>query len=243
MVRSATFAEATADLGEPARWGHGQHIFAPISTEASSTRGSANELAGPARSGRVQVVTMDYPIPQHRVAGGAGIADPVAFLDRDSSTGAVTRVRYEYPAHPIKPPRDLEPLLSRHRVQLVLNGHTHMRGRFRNAAGVNFLETSNVGSTFGAYPVGGAASRYLPGPVDGWHEAYVRQGDAGGLEPLAPSLAPELGPDGTPLPYLASDTVTAFSLLDPDVGVVRAYRFDTAGPDAVLVLFDEFTLD
>ncbi len=130
------------------------------------------------------------------------------------ATGAVARVRYEYPANADQLLGDVEPLLSRHGVQLVLNGHTHLWSRFRNAEGVNFLETSNVGNTFGAYPLGGSASRHLPGPDDGWRERYASQGDAGGLDPIIPSVAPELGRDGTPLPYLASDTMTAFSLLD-----------------------------
>ena len=64
--------------------------------------------------------------------------------------------------------RDLEPLLSAAGVHLVLAGHSHLWNRFRNAAGVHWLETSNVGNTYGAFPergdpgglaAGGAAAR------------------------------------------------------------------------------------
>jgi hypothetical protein len=238
-----TFAEATANLDEPELWGHGQHIFASISEGSEQYAWLAAELAGEeAHRARFRVVMLHHPIHSIGWPAAPAFADPVPLVDRDPATGAVTRVRYEYPANADQLLRDVEPLLSRHGVQLVLNGHTHMWGRFRNAAGVHFLETSNVGNTFGAYPVGGPASRYLPGPEDGWRERYVRQGDAGGLEPIVPAVAPEVGSDGTPLPHLASDTVTAFSLLDTGAGVVRSYRFDTIDPDSTLVLFDEFAL-
>jgi hypothetical protein len=92
-------------------------------------------------------------------------------------------------------------------VHLVLAGHSHLWNRFRNAAGVHFLETSNVGNTYGAFP---------------------ERGDPGGLQPLAPPLA--------------SDEVTAFSLLDSAAGVVRSWRFDTRDPASGAELFDEFPL-
>ena len=239
-----TFAEATANLGNPASWGYGQHIFAPICRGSEQYVWLANELKGEAaQRARFRVVMLHHPIHSIGWPAAPAFADPVQLVDRDAATGAVTRVRYEYPAHADQLLRDVEPLLSRHGVQLVLNGHTHMWSRFRNAAGVSFLETSNVGNTFGAYPVSGPATRRLPGPDDGWREPYVGQGNAGGLEPIVPSVAPEFGPDGTPRPFHASDTVTAFSVLDPVAGAVRSYRFDTADPDARLILFDDFTLD
>jgi hypothetical protein len=240
----STFTEATADLRDPSRWGHGQHIFAPLSRGTEQHAWLAAELAGEeSRRARFRVVMLHHPVHSIGWPAAPAFADPVPLIERDPTTDAVIRVRYEYPAGEDHLLRDVEPLLSRHRVQLVLNGHAHIWSRFRSAAGVNFLETSNVGNTFGAYPAGGPAHRRLPGPHDGWRERYAARGDAGGLRPVVPNLAPLPGPDGAPLPYLASDTVTAFSLLDPDGGAVRSYRYDTADPEARVVLFDEFTLD
>ena len=57
-----------------------------------------------------------------------------------------------------------------------------------------------------------------------------------------PTVAPLVSPDGTPLPYVASNEITVFSLLDSAAGVVRSYRHDTRHPASPAVLFDEFPL-
>ncbi len=67
------------------------------------------------------------------------------------------------------------------------------------------------------------------------------QGDPGGLEPIMPTVAPLTDGEGTPLPFLSSNEITAFTLLDSAAGVVRSYRYDTAAGGDV-VLFDEFVL-
>jgi hypothetical protein len=45
------------------------------------------------------------------------------------------------------------------------------------------------------------------------------------------------------LPYVASNDITVFSVLDSAAGVVSSYRFDTRLPDSDVVLFDEFALE
>jgi hypothetical protein len=57
-----------------------------------------------------------------------------------------------------------------------------------------------------------------------------------------PTLAPLLGEDNQPLPYLASNDITAFSILDTGTGIVSSYRFDTRSPESEVVKFDEFRL-
>jgi hypothetical protein len=47
---------------------------------------------------------------------------------------------------------------------------------------------------------------------------------------------------GQPLPYLASNEITAFSILDTASGAVSSYYFDTRQPDSAVVKFDEFQL-
>jgi hypothetical protein len=144
-------------------------------------------------------------------------------------------IRYEYPLADDHILRDVEPLVSAAGVHLVLNGHSHVWNRFRNAAGVHWLETSNVGNSYGAYhETSGAVRWYPPG--------YVLQGDPGGLEPIVPTVAPLVRPDGVPLPFVASNEITVFTLLDSAAGVVRSYRHDTRHPQSPAVLFDEFPL-
>lgn len=43
-------------------------------------------------------------------------------------------------------------------------------------------------------------------------------------------------------PYVASNSVTVFSVLDTGLGVVRSYAFDTRQPKSPVVLFDELPL-
>jgi hypothetical protein len=237
----ATFAEATADLPEPARWGHGQHIFAPVARGSEQYEWLAGELERPeTRQARFRVVMLHHPTHGVGWTAAPPFTDPVPVAERDVA-GELTAVRYEYPLATDQLLHHVEPLLSRHGVELVLCGHAHVWNRFRNDAGVHFLETSNVGNSFGAYLPGGRA-RVVPGPGDGFRERYAAHGDAGGLEPIVPTVAPAYGADGAPLPYHASDDVTAFSLLDTTAGAVRSYRFDPARPDTGPELFDEFPL-
>ncbi|MDY7100701.1 MAG: hypothetical protein S0880_05895 [Actinomycetota bacterium] len=71
---------------------------------------------------------------------------------------------------------------------------------------------------------------------------HVAVGDPGGLEPIVPTVAPLRSPDGTPMPYLASNTMTAFSVLDTGAGEVVSYRADLSVPDPEVIVFDRFPL-
>lgn len=175
----------------------GQFLFEPIHSGSRQHGFLAATLATPrARAARFRVVLLHHA--WHGL--GAHVVPPFASPVRVGT-------RWAYPAERDQLLHDLEPLLSTAGVHLVLAGHSHLWNRFRNAAGVHFLETSNVGNTYGAFP---------------------ERGDPGGLQPLAPPLA--------------SDEVTAFSLLDSAAGVVRSWRFDTRDPACDAQLFDEFPL-
>lgn len=224
--------------GDPSTWGYGQHIFEPIEKGSTQYDWLVRELRSPQwRDADYRVVM--YHHPGHGLGDNSAppFTNPVQTTVRDPETGAVTGATYHYPLSEDHILRDLEPLFSEAGAHLVLNGHSHLWNRFRNAAGVNWLETSNVGNTYGAYLAASGASRNLPADA-----SYLRQGDPGGLEPVVPTIAPVIGPDGRPQPYLSSNTVTSFSVLDSTVGVVRSYRFDTSKPDSEVVLFDEFPL-
>ncbi|MEV4756142.1 metallophosphoesterase [Micromonospora sp. NPDC049559] len=230
------YAEAPEDLDRPERWGHGQFIFEPVHRDSAQYRWLARELASPAaRRARYRVVMFHHPghgLGSHSVPP---YTDPVPRVTRDPESGRISAVGYDYPIAEDHVLRDLAPLFDSAGVHLVLNGHSHVWNRFRTEAGVNWLETSNVGNSYGAYDVTSGRVRDAPA-------GYVGQGDPGGLPPIVPTVAPLTDPGGRPLPFLASNDVTAFSVLDSAAGVVCSYRFDTREPDSPVVLFDEFPL-
>ncbi|MFY1636797.1 metallophosphoesterase family protein [Solwaraspora sp. WMMB335] len=231
------FQEAPADLDKPENWGYGQHIFEPIKRGSKQYEWLEQELtSNAARRARYRVVM--YHHPGHGLGDNSAppFTDPVQTIHRDSA-GAVTAVTYDYPLADDYILRDLEPLFSDSGVHLVHNGHSHLWNRFRNDRGVNWLETSNVGNSYGAYDVSSGAVRNLPEDPD-----HVRQGDPGGLAPIVPTIAPLVDAAGQPLPYVSSNDITVFSVLDSGAGVVRSYRFDTREPDSEVVLFDEMPL-
>ncbi|GIF70883.1 metallophosphoesterase family protein [Asanoa siamensis] len=202
-----TYREPADRVGDPMG---GQFLFERIDAGSPQHEWLAGELASPAaREARFRVVLF------HHASHGLGAhvlpayTDPVATADG-----------YAYPDDIVL--RDLAPLFGAAGVDLVVNGHSHLWNRFRDDNGVNWLESSNVGNSYGAYP---------------------HRGDPGGLEPIVPTRAPLTGPAGEPLPYVADNDVTVFSVLDSAAAVVRSYRFDTREPDGPVVLFDELPLD
>ncbi|GAB7052796.1 metallophosphoesterase family protein [Catenuloplanes indicus] len=225
-----TYAERPADRDAPERWGHGRFIFAPIGKGSPQYAFLVSALASAeARDARHRVVMFHHPSHGLGFNSVPAYTDPVRVITDDG-------IRYEYPLAGDYVLRDLAPVFSAYYVNLVLNGHSHVWARFRDDAGVNWLETSNVGNTWGAYHELSGRTRIAPDGPD-----YVLQGDPGGLEPVLPTVAPLTGPGGEPLPFVASDEITVFTLLDSAAGVVRSYRYDTAtGGD--VVLFDEFPL-
>jgi hypothetical protein len=225
-----TYAEQAEDRHAPERWGHGRFIFAPIGRGSPQYSFLVSALTSDeARDAAYRVVMFHHPSHGIGFNSVPPYTDPVPVISEDA-------VRYEYPLADDYILRDLAPVFSAYYVNLVLNGHSHVWTRFRDTAGVNWLETSNVGNTWGAYHELSGRARIAPDGPD-----YVLQGDPGGLEPITPTVAPLTAADGTPLPYVSSNEVTVFTLLDSAAGVVRSYRYDTAhGGD--VVLFDEFRL-
>jgi hypothetical protein len=94
-----------------------------------------------------------------------------------------------------------------------------------------------VGNSYGAY----LGNKKRPVPI-GYQAEYAATGDPNGLEAVVPTLAPLQGEDKQPLPYIASNDITAFSILDTGNGTVSSYRFDTRLPKSEVVKFDEFKI-
>ncbi len=238
--RPGRYREAEPLPDDPLDQGWGQHIFERIDRGSEQLAWLERELASPAfRNAKYRVVLMHHPIHSVGANSSPPFTDPVRIEERDT-TGALTGVRYEYPRSEDHLARDLEPLLRRAGVQLVVNGHSHLWNRFFDQ-GVHFLETSNVGNSFGAFHVHSGQRRSVP--PEPWDPANATaQGDPNGLEPIAPNIAPETDGDQVLLPYIASNRLTLFSILDTADGSVTSYAFDTASPDSKVRTVDRFIL-
>ncbi|NMG09649.1 fibronectin type III domain-containing protein [Brasilonema sp. UFV-L1] len=231
------FQERDKDLQNPENWGYGQLIFEPIAKGSKQYNWLAQELNSPEfKQAKYKVVMFHHP--PHSLGDNIvpAYTEPVQIIERDAN-GKIKTVRYKYPKKADYLIRDVMPLLEAARVQMVFYGHSHVWNRFQSQSGMHFLETSNVGNTYGAFLSGD--QRPVP-PGD--KKDYAALGDPNGLEAVLPTIAPLLGKDGKPIPYIASNEITAFSIFDTGTGTVSSYRFDTSQPDAKVVKFDEFQL-
>jgi len=177
--------------------------------------------------------------PPHTLGGNSvpAYTDPLQIIERDEE-GNIKAVRYEYPKEADYIIGDLMPLLEAANVQLVFYGHSHLWNRFCSSSGIHFLETSNVGNSYGA--AWGDNKREVP---IGYQQEYVELGDPNGLEPIVPTIAPLLNEDGKSMPYIASNDITVFSIFDTGTGTISSYRFDTRKQDSQVLKFDEFQLN
>ena len=232
------YQERQQDLATPEQWGYGQHIFEPIDRESAQYRWLTQEVSSDAfQDAKYKVVMFHHPA--HTLGGNIvpAFTDPVQTITQNSA-GKPQAVQYEYPLDQDYLIRDVEPLLEQAGVQLVVNGHSHIWNRFIGSGGIHYLETSNVGNTYGAYV--GEQRRPVP---EGYRETYVATGDPNGLEPVVPTIAPFQDDDQQPLPYVTSNDITVFSVLDTGTGTVSSYAFDTQQPTAEVVKFDQFSLE
>ncbi len=232
------YRERDRDFNQPENWGYGQHIFEPIQRGSTQYNWLQQELNSPEfQQAKYKIVMFHHP--PHSLGDNIlpAYTDPVQIIDRDQQ-GNIQMIRYEYPKSDDYIIRDLLPLLEEAGVQLVYYGHSHLWNRFVSPGGIHFLESSNVGNTYGAYI--GEQRRFIP---PGFQlENYIAVGDPNNLEPVIPTLQPILSEKGEPLPYIASNDITVFSLLDTGTGTVSSYYFDTRKPDSEVVKFDEFVL-
>ncbi|MFE4107980.1 metallophosphoesterase family protein [Almyronema epifaneia] len=239
------YRESAADLSRPNRWGHGQHIFMGINQGSPQYQWLAQELASEAfQQAKYKVVMLHHP--PHSLGGNIvpPFTNPVPVYDT-APDGSLQAIRYEYPKDQDYIIRDLLPLLEQAGVQLVFYGHDHVWNRFASASGLNFLESANVGNTYNAH--WGDNPREVPQRQESdlasyQADNYAPLGDPYGLEPIVPAIAPLTSAEGTPLPYIASNDITAFSILETDTGHVTSYYFDTREPDSDVVKFDQFSL-
>ncbi len=232
------YREREKDLNNPAAWGYGQHIFEAIAKGSTQYNWLETELSSPEfKQAKYKIVMFHHP--PHSLGDNIvpAYTNPVQQIQRDADEN-IKAVRYEYPIGEDYIIRDVVPLLEASGVQLVFYGHSHVWNRFQSPNGLHFLEASNVGNTYGAY----IGDKKRPVPTGYQSDYYAATGDPNGLEPVMPTLAPLLGDDNQPVPYIASNDITAFSILDTSTGMVSSYRFDTLKPESEVVKFDEFRL-
>jgi hypothetical protein len=231
------YRERDEDLEAPENWGYGQHIFEPIGRDSPQYQWLLEELQSEAfQQAKYKIVMFHHPA--HSLGDNIvpAYTDPVQIVEEDDQ-GQVQAIRYEYPLEEDYLVRDVQPVLEAAGVQLVLYGHDHVWNRFVSPAGTHFLETSNVGNTYGAY--WGKTRRHVP---IGFDETYPATGDPNGLDPVVPTIDPLLDEEGNPQPFVSSNDLSAFTILDTATGTVSSYYFDTRQPDTPAVKFDEFQL-
>jgi hypothetical protein len=231
------YREREKHLNSPEKWGYGQHIFEPIAKGSEQYTWLEKELNSPEfKQAKYKVVMLHHP--PHSLGDNIvpPYTDPVQMIDRDAN-GKIKSVRYKYPKEADYIIRDVEPLLEAANVQLVFYGHSHLWNRFVSSSGMHFLETSNVGNSYGA----ALGEKKRPVPEE-YQENDVVTGDPNGLEAVVPTIAPLMGEDEKPLSYVASNEMTVFSIFNTGTGTVSSYRFDTQKPDSEVVKFDEFKL-
>lgn len=232
------YKESQQDLDTLENWGYGQHIFEPISQGSPQYQWLEKELnRDEFKQAKYKIIMFHHP--PHTLGGNIvpPYTNPIAKVQYDEQ-GKISSVRYEYPKDQDYIIRDVMPLLERANVNLVFFGHSHLWNRFQSFAGINFLESSNVGNTYGAH----LGENKRPIPPDYSSENYNETGDPNGLEAIIPTIDPLRDENNNPLPYIASNDITVFSILDTEKGTISSYRFDTRQPNSDVVKFDEFSI-
>lgn len=242
-ARTATsrYQEAAGNLEDPLAQGYGEFIFEDLGIGSAQHDWLTEELRSKEfRRARYKVVIL------HEGPQGLGdnmmapFAHPVRVEETDDQ-GNVVGVRYEYPAEDNILLRDLQPLLEEAGVDLVYNGHSHLWNRFESPEGVNYLEASNTGNSYGAFhPLSGRSRPVPPAPWD--PDDYLAQGNPGGLEAVVPTIAPIRNADDVPLPFIADNRYVVFQALDTGTGTVTSWYVDLDSEAPTPVKFDQFQL-
>ncbi|UJL35188.1 metallophosphoesterase [Cylindrospermopsis raciborskii Cr2010] len=235
------YKESNQQLSSPENWGYGQIIYEPIVPGSDQYIWLEEELNSPEfEQAKYKVVMFHHPA--HTLGDNIvpPYTNPLQIIEKDE-LGNIQSVTYQYPKNTDYIIRDLIPLLEQAKVQLVFYGHSHLWNRFLNQGGINFLETSNVGNSYGA--AWGKRERDIPQQYqEDFPQDYIASGNPNGLPPITPTISPLLGEDGQPLPYIASNQFTVFTIFDTETGTVSSYRFDTTNPNSPVIKFDEFSL-
>ncbi len=243
------YQERSPDLADPQKWGHGHFLFEAIAPGSPQFTWLQQEVRSAAwQRAKYKVVMLHHPPHSLGINSVPAYTDPVQKIEHDTQ-GAITAIRYTYPKAQDYLLRDVMPLVEKAGANLVFYGHSHLWNRFVSPAGTHFLETSNVGNSYGAYWGDGPQDPQRQVIASADHPAadypaadYPARGNPGGLPPVVPTIAPLWDAQDRPQPYIASNDITVFSILDTGTGTVSSYRFDTGEPGSRVVKFDAFEL-
>lgn len=238
---ASRYQEAADTLDTPLRQGHGEFPFESIAADSAQHDWLQAELASTETQAAEHVVVMMHESPQTLGGNAMPHFGQPQRSEETGEHGTVTGIRYDYPASGNMIIEDVLPLLEESGVDLVLNGHNHVWNRFRSASGTNYLETANVGNSYGAFhPDSGKERPTPPAPWD--PNNYVAQGSPAGLTPITPTEQPLLGDHNFPLPFVESNDYTVFSALNTGSGEVTSWIVNMTDPDATPQVLDRFTL-
>ena len=232
------------------KYSGGDFIFESIKEGSDQIKFLDEELAkDDYKNARIKMVM--FHSDAHSLGGNElpAFTDPVAKEVVSPVTGQ-KMIIYDYPVKEDYIINVIEPRLVNSDTNLLFEAHSHLWNRFITASGMHVLESSNVGNSYGAFDSPDKSRKSCPTAfdendlykalADEWDKENYRQfGDLHGLEPVQPSV--HNLPDDKP--YLDSNKVTAFSILDTGQGCVDSYYFDAENPDSEVVLFDSFSLD
>lgn len=284
------FVEIMAESNNPDEWGFGEHIFTPFAEGSKQHDWLKKTLRSREfKRSKYRVVMFHQSAHGLGDNAVPVLTDPVMYLQytdeeglskikkvlmpQDQSlraqvfksqveplVGRIEHIRYEYPIEADYFHRDVEPLLHKHGVQLVLTGHSHVWNRTREGS-LNFMETSSVGNCFGAFwtqpdgeswenrrRISGAFVDELEQGADisRWNPAnYPRLDDPHGRAMIMPTLANPMvifAGEPAPVPFVCSNNISVFTILESKGGLVRSFAFDVNDPTGKVLEFDRFSL-
>lgn len=237
-----------SELPNANTFGYGDFIFEPVSKDSKQIKYYEEALKSEEFIASKYKMVM-FHHEAHSLGGNAvpAFTDPVEGITTDNVTGAPMKT-YNYPKKADYINSVIEPLAETANVDVMFNAHSHLWNRFKTAGGMNVIETSNVGNSYGGF-LGDGRRTSIPTALNSSDERhgvagaynaeyYPTSGDPAGLEPIAPNVT-ELPEEK---PYLASNTITAFSILDTDKGTIDSYFYDTKNPEGGVILFDSFEI-
>ncbi|GAA1953618.1 metallophosphoesterase [Microbacterium aquimaris] len=235
------YQEAAANLDSPLDQGYGEFVFESLEQGSEQYEWLEAELASDEfQDARFRVVML------HEGPQGLGdnvmphFAQPTR-IEETNDEGEVVGIRYEYEPENNMLLNDLTPLLEEAGVDLVHNGHSHLWNRFASENGVNYIETSNTGNTYGAYHE--LSGRTRPLPPEPWDASnYLSVGNPGGLEPVVPNVAPFFTEGGEPQPFVQSNDLAVFAMLDTGANELVSYAYDVRTPEVEPWVIDRFSL-